>query len=384
MKYFEYTALILFFSAAAALPFYFYRRLKIYHFYRLARRALAKKMPVACGENYLPTFYLKRIISRLIQAKANHPLVYLCAGRITPAARWLDDKKEHFLSLVLQAIHNRRDARSALEKFIKKNPYDNAALTELGILYFMDGKKEKAQLCLNNLSGRSKNYPLARQKYLQAYLDMDDGDMLGASQNASLAAKIFRKSGAEYEEGQSYLLLGTIYRVAIVSDVAQMMFETALQIFSAAKFSAETATAYGNLGMLMAIQKRFEEADDYYQKAEKITADYNCPSGLAVIYNQQSLLQLMQNNNDKAEELARQALKIHQQENNAQGIAFSKEIIGNSAFNRQDYSQAVQMAFEAKNLYKEHGNISACLENMYLMALSLFSQEKNKIGRAHV
>jgi len=360
------------------LLFYFYRRLKTYHFYRLARKALSKKFSAGCAESYLPTYYLRRIVSLLIQNNAKHQLVYLCAGRINPAARRLEEQKEIFLSHILRAVKGQTSYRADFEKYIKANPNDNAALTELGILYFLAGEKEKAQLCLNNISGRQKKYASARQKYLQAYLDTDDGDMLRASQNASLAAKYFHKLGAEYEEGQSYLLLGIIYRVAIISDVSQMMFETALQIFSAAKCPVETANAYGNLGMLMAIQQRFEEADDYYQKAEKIMLDNGCSLGFAVICNQQSLLQLMQNNNEKAEELALKALKIHKQNSNNTGIAFSKEIIGSSAFNRKDYQKAMQMAFEAKNQYKEHGNLSACLENMYLIALSLFSQEKDK------
>lgn len=378
MKYFEHIAFTLFFLTAPALLFHFYRRLKIHHFYRLARKALLKKISTGCGESYLPTYYLKRIVSLLILANAKRQLVYLCAGRANPAARWLEERKEIFLSRVLRAVAGQTDHLADFEKYIKANPNDYAALTELGILYFLSGKKEKAQLCLNNISGRQKKYASARQKYLQAYLDTNDGDMLRASQNASLAAKSFHKLGAEYEEGQSYLLLGIIYRVAIISDVSQMMFETALQIFTAAKCPVETANAYGNLGMLMAIQQRFEEADSCYQKAEKIMLDYGCSLGCAVIRNQQSLLQLMQNNNERAEELALQALKIHKQHSNAPGIAFSKEIIGSSAFNRQNYQKAMQMAFEAKNSYKEHGNLSACLENMYLMALSLFSQENNK------
>ncbi len=274
-----------------------------------ARKALSKKFSAGCAESYLPTYYLRRIVSLLIQNNAKHQLVYLCAGRINPAARRLEEQKEIFLSHILRAVKGQTSYRADFEKYIKANPNDNAALTELGILYFLAGEKEKAQLCLNNISGRQKKYASARQKYLQAYLDTDDGDMLRASQNASLAAKYFHKLGAEYEEGQSYLLLGIIYRVAIISDVSQMMFETALQIFSAAKCPVETANAYGNLGMLMAIQQRFEEADDYYQKAEKIMLDNGCSLGFAVICNQQSLLQLMQNNNEKAEELALKALK---------------------------------------------------------------------------
>lgn len=379
MKYFEYTLLISLFSAVFVLPFYFYRRLKIYHFYRLVRKALAQKTAANCGETYFPTYYLKEIVSLLVKEKANRPLVYLCVGRSAPAIRWLDDRKKTFLSLVLQTICNKQTMLALWEKYIKKNPDNTAALAELGILFFMVGEIEKAQLCLNNIpEKKNRNYVSARQKYLQSYLDMNDGDMLGASQNASLAAKIFHKLGAEYEVGQSYLLLGIIYRVAIVSDVSQMMFETALQIFSTAKCLAETAAVYGNLGMLMAIQQRFEEAESYYQKADKIMAEINSPLGRAEILNQQSLLQLMQGNNRTAEDLAQKALEIHQQKQNQQGIAFSKEIMGNTAFNLQDYQKATQMAFEAKNLYKEHGNLSACLENMYLMSLALFYSEKSK------
>lgn len=379
MKYFEYIVILIFFITAVEITFYFYRRMKIFHFYRLIRKAFLKKAFSGCGENYLPTFYLREIAGLLIKAKANQPLVYLCAGRSGAAIRWLKAKNYIFLALILETIDNPNSTLSQFEKFIKQHPDNQAALAELGLLYFRQGNKAKAQLTLDNFNfGKKNSYARARANYLQAYLDMDNGDMLGASLNCSQATKIFHKIGCDYEEGQSYLLMGIIYRVAIVADVAQLMFDTALKIFRAANCQTETALVYGNLGMLMAIQKRFEEAADYYQKAEDIYHKKGLLTACADIYNQQALLNLMQNQLDKAEELAYKALKNHTQQQNNSGIAFSKEIIGNTAWNRKDHKLATQMAFEAKNLYKEQKNLSAYLENMYLMALSLFEQNKLK------
>ena len=96
MKYFEYIALAGFFITAVAVTFYFCRQLKIYHFYRLIRKAYLKKTAPDCGENYLPAYYLRRIAAKLIKAKAKRPLVYLCAARGKPAVRWLEKHNDPF------------------------------------------------------------------------------------------------------------------------------------------------------------------------------------------------------------------------------------------------------------------------------------------------
>lgn len=379
MKNFEYIVILGSIFLAAGITFYFCRRLKIYHFYRLIRKAFIKKSAPDSGENYLPTYYLFKISGLLIKAKANSQLVYLCGGRSKPTISWLKENKYEDYALILEAIEKPEAGLNLLEKFIKKHPDNRQILAELAILYFLHGDKIKAKLALDNFKTNKKpDYAQARKYYLQAYLDMNDGNMLGASQNCSLSTHIFHKLGCDYEEGQSYLLMGIIYRVAIVSDVAQMMFNAALEIFNAANCRQETAAVYGNLGMLMAIQKRFEEAADYYQKAETIYQSLQQDVANAEIFNQKALLNVMQNEFTQAEKFAKQALKIHQNKQNSPGIAFSKEILGNIAWNRKDYQLATQMAFEAKNLYKQHQNLSAYLENMYLMALCLFEQNNLK------
>ena len=94
------------------------------------------------------------------------------------------------------------------------------------------------------------------------------------------------------------------------------------------------------------------------------------------IYKQKGHLCLMQDNAAQAEEMASKALKIHQKEKNPAGIAFSKEILAYSAWAQKNYADVIQLTFEAKNLYQQLENFSAGYENLHLMALALYEQNK--------
>lgn len=380
MKYFEYTAFLAFFLSALAVTALFYRRLRVHHFYRLAWKSLLKKRQKACDAAYCPSFYLFEIVKKLVGStgrESRRALAATAAGRLQSAEKYFERQKDVFHALVLKALREPELAASAIEAEIRNNPSDGRLLAELAYLYFICGDTVRCRLCLDNVNEKKINsYGLAKVRYLQSFYDLNDGDMLSASQNCSEAVRLFHKNRAYYEEAQAYLQMGVIYRASVVTDVSQIMLETALKIFSALGCRAETAETYGNLGMLMAIQKRFEEAEDFYLKAEKICTETGRRQAQAEINNQQGLLQLLKNAFVEAEELAQKALKAHSALKNAAGIAFSKEIIANSRWNRKDYPAAIHMAFEAKNLYRQSNNFSACFEMMYLMALALFEQRK--------
>lgn len=381
MKYFEYIALSAFLGASFLVVYYFCRKLRIHHFYRLCLKAILKKQLKNCFENYLSTYYLFEIVKELAAHRktAKKALVYLCGGRPDKARRYLLHSGGKFKAAVLNAFYNPQAAISELEEYVKTAADKNAALAELAMLYFLEGDKVKYRLCLNNIiDKKSTPYVKARKAYLETYENMADGDMLSASQNCSTAVRLYGKCGAVYEEGQAYLLMGIIYRTAVVSDVAELMFRSALNIFENLRAKAESARVLGNFGMLMATQSRFEEAADYYRRAEEINKKLCRLQAEAEINNQQGLMCLMKKNLAEAGEFSIAALRKHQKTGNNEGIALSKEILGSIAWEQKDYTQALQYAYEAKNLYKERQNMSAYLENMYLMALSCFEQGKLK------
>lgn len=374
MKYFEYICLPLFLLVCFWPIVRYYNHIKICHFYKLIFAALYKKQK---QEPYVSSFYLMQIVRLLVKKHQHKALIALTAGRIGTAETFLKKHGNAFLALVLKTMQVAAKNVADWENFIKKNPENKAAIAELAVLYFNENNFTKTKQCLDNLpiSGK-KNYTLARSLFLQAYFDAKEGDLLSASVHTNQAAQIFHKLKAFYEEAQAYMVSGIIYRTAIISDVAQMMFDTALKIFQALNLKNEEAKIFGNLGMLMAIQKRFDEALDYYDKALTLYAESKQQVKSAEIYNQKGQLCLMQDNAAKAEEMASKALKIHQKEKNPAGIAFSKEILAYSAWAQKNYADVIQLTFEAKNLYLQLENFSAGYENLHLMALALYEQNK--------
>ena len=375
MKYFEFIFVVLFLFLSILPVAHFLYNLKIRHFVKLVFKATGKYNFAA--NFYLPFFHLSQITAFLCKKNEKKALAFLCVGRISPAVRVLKKYHKNFWSIVLSALKNQQIAITQLEDFILKHPKDHAAIAELALLYFVNGNKNKVLQCLNNLPIKGKkNHTLALTLYLQAFFDADDGDLLSASVHANQAALIFQKINAAYEEAQAYALMGILYRTAVMPDMAQMMFDTAVKIFKSIHFEAGIAQTFGNLGMLMAIQKRFDEALDYYDKAFNLFLTLKQEVKTAEILNQKSLLFLMQNDFVQAQNLASLALVSHQKYHNHAGMAFSKEILAQVAWNLKDYSGALELAFEAKNLYLNLENYSAFYENLYLMALVYFEQNK--------
>ncbi len=375
MKYFEYIFFIVFLCLCLGPIVLSFRSIKKQYFFRLVQRALLLKSKN--DFSFLPTDDLKKIVQLLLAKKQKLALAKLCDGDIKPAVAFLKKHKKTFLNLVLQTIFDARKACPKLKKFIREKPKYYPALLYLAYVYLQNGEKEKALLCLNNIAPEKlKKISAAQALYLQAFFDLDDGNMLPSSQKANTAAKIFKKNKAFFEEAQTYCLLGVIYRTAIICDVAQMMFDTALKIFKNQNLVLQQADAYGNLGMLMAIQQRFAEADDYYQKALEIFSAHRKYIKIAEIYNQQALLLLMQNDLVAAQNTATKALQQHQKHKELKGVALSYDILAQIAWNRKNFDTAFEQASLAKEIYLKNKNYSAAFECMHLLALSLFSQEK--------
>ena len=373
MKYFIYIGLPLLLLFSFGAISYFYARLKYYHFFKLTFNALIKKQK---SEPYVSSFYLQEIIKFLVRKREKNALISLSAGRISAAEKILSKHKKFFFIAVLNLMNSPKNF-AKLETFVKNQPKNKAAIAELAVLYFNENNLSKVKQCLDNLpiNGR-KNFPLARSLYLQAFFDAKEGDLLSASVHANQAAAIFHKLRAFFEEAQAYTLLGIIYRTAVIPDVAQMMFDTALKIVRSLHLNSEEAKIFGNLGMLMAIQKRFDEAQDFYDKAISIYMKNKQLIKSAEIYNQSAQLNLMKENFPLAAQNAKKALDIHLQKHNDAGTAFSKEILAYAAWSEKNYAKVVQLTFEAKNLYKSLANYSAYYENLHLMALALFEQNK--------
>lgn len=254
-----------------------------------------------------------------------------------------------------------------------------------GLVRFFEKSKHKdlAQR-LKSLCGKiKKTFPYQNKKAQQAAAlvreakeNLKEGDLLSASENSSRAAKIFNRLNYVYEEADAYLLMGTIYRISAVFDVADFMLQTAAKIFHYLGAQNKEAESLGTLGMLMTTQKRFEEALAYFEKAEKVYAGCGCQTGCAEIANQRALCLLLDGRVAEAKKQADRAFKEHSRLGNIQGQAFSLEISAYAERADGQRGNARKKAQKAALLYQSIRNLPAYLEMRFVQAEALFADEK--------
>ncbi len=383
MKYFIYGLIFFIFAAGCILLLTsFFNRLKKLHFYRLSLKAFLKKYGKNNADGYFSSFYLKQTIARLVKLKsasARHALVYLCVGRTGPAIKYFEKQKSFFYAAVLTGFYSPKESVLSFEKLIKKeNGLKDIIWAELMPLYALQKKRAELQMALERFNEKkATSYARARYYYYRSLAAMECGDLLSASADCSAAIKNFRKLQAYYEEAETLLLMGILYRLSTIADVAQFMFDAAVKIFHSLGYIAGEAFALANLGMLMSMQNRFEEAEDYYLKGLMLIEKDGRKDLCAQIINHRGLNAFLEQKFDTAEKLLNQAHNLHKVLKSNAGMAFSKEILGNMAFSRKDFVQCVSLAEEAKKLYKKEKNIAAYLESFYMQSLALFELEKN-------
>lgn len=146
------------------------------------------------------------------------------------------------------------------------------------------------------------------------------------------------------------------------------MFEAALKLNEKLGNQAGCADACGNLGMLMVLQERFEEAAAYFEKAEKLNAEIKRNSALADIYNQQALMLLLQKEYKSA---VQKLTLVSKTSSDKKSLAFGQELLAHVYYEQKKYKKALPAAETAEKLYKG-SNLSAMLESVYLQALCLF------------
>ena len=157
---------------------------------------------------------------------------------------------------------------------------------------------------------KNKNNKVLALKYMvQAKIALSEGDLLISSEKAARALKILKKYNMLFEEAECYFLLGNIYRMAGIFDSSEFMLRSSLKIFKILGSYSKEVETLGTLGLLMAVQKRFSEALEYYKSAEQVLKNTDNSELLCYILGQQALLDLIQNNYKSANNTAINALK---------------------------------------------------------------------------
>lgn len=374
---------IVFFSVlliSLLLTISFYQKMVSYHFYKIVNKAFIKKQQKIDDEKYFSSFGLRKIVHFLLHQRkkeAKKALLYLCVGKTELAKEYLSKKNKNILSARIEAYNSPANAIDLFEEIIKKEPKNYNVLAELGSLYYITGQREKSDLAFEKINTRkASRYARAKKYYYDAYGYINAGDLLAASDCCSIASNYFAREDAYMEEARSLLLMGIIYRMSAISDVAQIMFTSALNIFNKIKAMDGVADTYGNLGMLMVTQERYDEAKTYFAQALECNQKIGRLQSCAHIINQQALFNLLQDNFFLAEEKAIDALTLHQQLGNLNGSAFSLELLSHIMLKRKCYNDALEYARQAECFYEKTNNLSAYLESMYLKASAMLELEK--------
>lgn len=370
--------------AAAAILIYYWRRIRRDHFYRLAQRALLNKQEASENTFYFSSRLLADTINYLLrqhQHKAFRALLNLSLGKTAPAESYLREKGKFLEAASLQAYNNPETAAVSLLEAIRKNPQNYDLLTELAILYDLAENATKVSEILNKIPEKKISRRIrARMYYLRAREFLKIGSMLDASAQASAAASLFRKNREYTEEGRAYLLLGTIYRIAAVEDIAHFMLEQAAKIFKALKNAAGESEALGNLGMLWVMKEQFDKADDYFQKALLISRNFKLHKNEGYVLTQISLSLLLQGKLKQAQKTAEEARRLQKKNQNPQGMAFSSEVLSYIFYKQKKWKEMKEQAQAAEPFYKSSNDTAAFMENQYLQALADF--ESGKPGNA--
>ena len=213
----------------------------------------------------------------------------------------------------------------------------------------------------------------AYQSLLTAKIALFEADLQTASEEAGRALKVFQKHNLLFEEAVAYYVLGTIYRVSGVFDTADFMLRSALKVFKLINATKYEAEILGNFGLLMAVQKRFDEAFSYFDEAEKLFSSIGDNLNQSFVICQRAMLWLLQNNSKQALSLAQPILK---KTKNPALLALASDIVGRCAFATGQWSKAAKASVEAASYYFKQKNYPAAFESQYIQAESLVKQSR--------
>jgi len=351
-------------------------RLRFCHLRKLVSLNVIKRQQ----KRNAPCFYAAVILNEAIiglffhsySNSAKQALFSLCGGRTEKAARYFR-KKKPLLGLLLAAHGSNLTetyAKLLKRKTLLKNQRFLLFVSLIAHLLFDEANFRAFQRKINirKLPSKLKSYAA----YAAAVCYLNEADMLSASQQASLALNLFKKQGFVFEEAQTYLLFGEIYRISCVNDIAQTMIESAKKIYASYKLSLAQAKTEAALGMLMLFGNRFEEAEDKLNRALQL-ANHSLSSD---IKNQLALLKIAQKQHDAALKLAGTSIRENRRSGNNRGQALGMQLRAHLFAVRGNYSKAENDARKAAKLYLEQQNISAYVECLYSEANALCRQQK--------
>ncbi len=348
MKYFYLTGLLFF--VLGSVVFFVYRGRKIKYDFML-RRHLQKifhKQALLLS----PTYFATPVVRKDLKSGAKH--------KTTVWNKW---QKAAFFA-----------PQKVLHKLAASDLKNSAYYVFKADLLWLLGYEEEARDALAAAEHPKDLYTQARKLFLQAAIALREGDLQTASADGMRAIKLFAKQNNGFEEAETYLLLGTIYRISAVYDLAQMMLTNAADIFGKIGANHKLCEVYGNLGMLTAVQERYDEAEDYFTKAEKLISKSDDPIRHAEINNQRVLSLLATGKLTEALALLKQNQIRGQGKRVELCAGFTKELESRIRLAQKHWHKAAIAAKLAVKHYQTAQNLPAEFEAQMLCAQAAFAQ----------
>ena len=238
--------------------------------------------------------------------------------------------------------------------------------------YLKTNNQDKAGKILQKISGK-KMSPAQKMylRYLLAQVAVFEGDMLTATEDLSTVLRFFKKKKMCFEEAEAYFLLGTIYRISGLFDTSEFMLRTSCEIYSQLNSTRGEAESLGTLGLLMSVQKRFDEAKDYYSKALEKAKNHKNLQEFIIL--QQIMTEFLKGDLKTANKEANTLLK---KAKNNMVKASANDILSRISLAEKKYSVAVKYAKESAHKFLVNKNYPAFFESSYIYASALFENGK--------
>ena len=374
---FELIALFLFFALIFGCGFILAKNIRFKYLIKISKLNILRRQ-----QKTNMSFYADVIVGKCVKIlffkhskKARQALAELTFGK-TKNAELILAKKNPVLALFLRAHTDIKAAYSELKKHKKILKGHKLYLLLFALIQAEFFDYEEVRGVIKNINPK-KIHGIHKAYYnlVSAYVYIIDADMLSASANASAALKYFQKHDILIEEAKAYLLLGEIYRITYVSDVAQTMIESAIKIYKKSKLTLFEGKATAMLGMLFVSVNRLDEAEDKFKTALEISQSEQLK---AEVLNQLALLEIARKNSQQSFYYANKAFELHNKAKNMRGMALSLQLLAHINKDKNRPNKALNNAQKATVIYEKQKNFSALCECLYLQSSVLYKQKKLK------
>jgi len=290
----------------------------------------------------------ERLAEHVLAAEGEDAFVYAFGNECYPAL--------NRLGLLDTAIGLSEQALSVVRKDSQE---EMAVLGNLGVIYQMKGKLNKAEQMhirsleiaerLGLLEGMANQYGNLGVIYQMR------GELDKAVQMIKNSLEINERLGQNLGMAKSYGNLGLIYLTTRDLDSAERMVKNSLEINERFRFWEGLAGDYGNLGMIYGMRNNLEKAEQLHKKALEVNEKLGRLEGIAnqcgnlgVVYQKRCEL-------DRSEQMHKKSLEIHEQLGLQEGMANDHGNLGVIYKQRGDVKKAREYWEKARELYKRIG-----------------------------